>query len=78
MPVTTTSMQDIKVQLHKDLMNHWCVKGVSYEFVVENINKWDPHPINIVNIETVKKAYQIIADAKRGPQIAMHLNTIAL
>ena len=67
MPVTTTSMQDIKVELHKNLMNHWCVKGVMYEFVAENINKWDPHPINIVNIETVKKDYQIIADAKRGP-----------
>lgn len=59
-------------------MSHWIFKGCYHEFIVENIQKWDPHPINIVNIETIKKLYTVLAEGERGPQIAEHFNTIAI
>ena len=48
-----TSSSDVKVELRKNFMSHWSVKGVYHEFMGENINTWDPHPINIVNVETI-------------------------
>lgn len=48
-----TSSSDVKIELRKNFMSHWSVKGVYHEFMGENINTWDPHPINIVNVETV-------------------------
>ena len=62
-----TSSSDVKIELRKNFMSHWAVKGVFHEFLGENINTWDPHPTNIVNNETVVKTYQILADATRGP-----------
>lgn len=62
-----SSNYDVKIDLNKNFVQHWCVAGVAHEFMGENINKWDPHPINIVNIETITKNYQAIADTKRGP-----------
>lgn len=62
-----SSDYDIKVEIHKHLMSHWCIKNVKHEFMAENINKWDPHPINIVNTETIMKNYTTIAFGTRGP-----------
>lgn len=62
-----TSASDVKVELKKNFMSHWCLKGVFHEFIAENINTWDPHPINIVHYETVIKNYQTLAEATRGP-----------
>jgi hypothetical protein len=73
-----TSASDVKVELKKNFMSHWCLKGVFHEFIAENVNTWDPHPINIVHSETVIKNYQTLAEAARGPQISEHFNTIAL
>ena len=57
-------------------MGHWLLKDVYHAFVVENINTWDPHPINITHQETVEKTYTSLADSERGSQIAEHFNTI--
>jgi len=48
-----TSDLDIKCDLRKNFLHHWILKGVYHEFIVENINIWDPHPINMTNLETV-------------------------
>ena len=61
-----TSDSDIKCELRKNFVNHWCVKKMYHEFIAENINTWDPHPINITNMESVIKPYTVIADGKRG------------
>jgi len=71
-----TSDSDIRCELKKNLMSHWVLKGIFFEFIVENLNVWDPHPINITHIETVEKSYTSLADGERGPQIAEHFNSI--
>lgn len=48
-----TSDSDTKCDVRKNFINHWVFKDVSHEFIVENINTWDPHPISIPNLETV-------------------------
>ena len=48
-----SSAYDVKIDLNKNFVQHWCVAGVDHEFMGENVNTWDPHPINIVNIETI-------------------------
>ncbi len=35
--------------------------------MVMNNNQWDPHPINIKDIESVIKNYTILAESERGP-----------
>ena len=71
-----TSDSDIKCELKKNLMSHWILKGIFFEFIVENVNVWDPHPINIVHPETIVKTYSELATGERGPQVAEHFNTI--
>ena len=57
------------------------MKGLkSREFLVTNLNQWDPHPLNITknHISKVQSNYDVLATTKkRGPQIVEHFNTIA-
>jgi hypothetical protein len=46
--------------------------GVPQEFIIENKNSWDPHPVNITNLTVVKVNYDTVAQSERGPQIALH------
>lgn len=71
-----TSDSDIRCEVKKNYLSHWVMKDIFYEFIVENINTWDPHPINITQLETVQKMYSSLADGERGPQIAEHFNSI--
>ena len=73
-----TQDSDIKCDVRKNFCNHWLLDGVYHEFVCENMQAWDPHPVNITSIELVQKNYQTLAEGERGPQIAEHNNTIAL
>jgi hypothetical protein len=73
-----TSDMDIKIDVRKNFVSHWIFKNVYAEFIAENINTWDPHPINITSNETVQKNYQTLADGEKGPQIAEHFNSICL
>ena len=71
-----TSNFDTKCELRKNFMSHWVLAGMPYQFVVENVNTWDPHPVSIVNQETVERTYTPLAEGERGPQISEHKNTI--
>ena len=42
-----TSDSDIRCEVKKNYLGHWLMKDIFYEFIVENINTWDPHPVNI-------------------------------
>lgn len=57
-------------------MSHWVLNGIYHEFVVENLNTWDPHNVSIVQPVVVEKAYTTLAEGERGPQIAEHNNAI--
>jgi hypothetical protein len=48
-------------------MSHWILKGVNYEFICENTNEWDPHPVSMTNTEIVVSEYHTLADGLRGP-----------
>ena len=54
------------------------MEGLPQEFVVENRNTWDPHPINITNLAVIEKNYDSLAESDRGPQIAIHKNTLSV
>ena len=43
-----------------------------------NTNSWDPHPVNITSVQAVGENYLTLAESARGPQIAEHLNTLAV
>jgi hypothetical protein len=42
------------------------MENVAQEFVVDNRNTWDPHPINITNMAVIEKNYQTLAESERG------------
>lgn len=63
----TTSDSDIKVNVRKNFVSHYIFKNVYGEFIAENVNTWDPHPINITSNISVKKSYQTLADGEKGP-----------
>jgi hypothetical protein len=42
-------------------MSHWILKGVNYEFICENTNEWDPHPVSMTNTEIVVEEYHTLA-----------------
>lgn len=71
-----TSSSDTRCELRKNLMSHWVLQGIYHEFVVENINTWDPHPVSIVQTEVVERNFTTLAEGDRGPQIAEHNNAI--
>jgi hypothetical protein len=54
------------------------MEGLPQEFVVDNRNTWDPHPINITNMAVIEKNYVTLAESDRGPQVATHFNTLAV
>jgi hypothetical protein len=66
-----TSTNDVKVQIKKEQTSHWLMKGLkSREFLVTNLNQWDPHPLNITknHISKVQSNYDVLATTnKRGP-----------
>jgi hypothetical protein len=71
-----TSSSDTKCELRKNFMSHWVLQGIYHEFVVENVNTWDPHNVSIVHPEVVEKTYTTLAEGERGPQIAEHNSAI--
>ena len=52
--------------------------GLPAEFVVENRNSWDPHPVNVTNLQIVETNYDSLAESERGPQIVTHLHSVAV
>ena len=62
-----SKLTDVKCTVKKQYVSHWLMKDVPQEFVVENRNTWDPHPVNITNVHNVQKNYDILAQSERGP-----------
>jgi hypothetical protein len=58
---------DVKCEMKKHYMSHWISEGMPGEFIVENTNSWDIHPINIAQIEIVGTNYDVLAESNRGP-----------
>ena len=51
-----TSHSDVKCDVRKNFLSHWIFDKVHHEFVVENNQKWDPHPITLINKEIIGKS----------------------
>jgi len=64
--------QEQIVSIRKLRYSHWLVKDIPLKFKVYSANTWDPHPINISDINTIHSNYRILADSNRGPQIIEH------
>jgi hypothetical protein len=60
-------MTDVKCMVKKQYVSHWLMESVPQEFIVENQNTWDPHPVNITNVNAVDCNYDSLADSDRGP-----------
>ena len=43
-----------KVIIKKEYLQHWALENMTAEFLCCHKNQWDPHPVNITNIDTVK------------------------
>lgn len=73
-----SKLTDVKCTIKKQYISHPLMEGVAQEFVVDNRNTWDPHPINITNMAVIEKNYQTLAESERGAQVAIHFNTLAV
>ncbi|CDW91520.1 UNKNOWN [Stylonychia lemnae] len=73
-----SKLSDIRCEIKKQFISHPYMQNIPQKFVVENRNSWDPHPVNITNLDEVEGNYEIIAESDRGPQVAIHKNTLAV
>jgi len=64
--VIKTSDKDCLVNVRKNFLKHWIFKGVYHEFLAQNINTWDAHHTIITNLETVQKAYTVLAEGEHS------------
>lgn len=56
-------------------LGHYLFKGVEPAFVVDVVNLWDPHDVCTTSINVVKERLITMAEANRGPIVAMHQNS---
>jgi hypothetical protein len=73
-----SKLTDVKCLVKKHYISHPLMYKMPQEFVVENRNTWDPHPVNITNLNLIEKYYDTMAESDRGPQVATHKNTVAI
>ena len=74
-----SSAGDTKCSIRKEYSNHWIFEDLPHkEFMVENWNSWDSHPLNIRtgDLKTVQATYTILAVAAKRPQVVEHYNTV--
>lgn len=62
-----SKLTDVKCIIKKHFISHPLFEGLPQEFVVENRNTWDPHPINITNMSMIERNYETMAESDRGP-----------
>ena len=48
-----SKLTDVKCNVKKQYISHWLIEGLPQEFIVENRNSWDPHPVNITDIAAI-------------------------
>ena len=73
-----SKLTDVKCTVKKQCIGHPLMEGLPQEFVVDNRNTWDSHPINITNMQLIEKLYDMLAESDRGPQVATHQNTLVV
>lgn len=73
-----SKLTDVKCTIKKQYISHALMEGLPQEFVVDNRNTWDPHPVNITNMSLVEKLYDTLAESERGPQVCTHKNTLVV
>ncbi|CDW75232.1 UNKNOWN [Stylonychia lemnae] len=73
-----SKLTDVKCSIKKQYISHPLLQQLPQEFVVDNHNSWDPHPVNITNIQQIQTNYDTLAESERGPQIVQHMNTVAV
>jgi hypothetical protein len=76
-PVIMTSDSDVQSFIRKHLLSHWLFKHVDSQFICSNDGYWRPHNTAVVNAETIKKNYTVMADGDGNPLISEHFNCIA-
>eukprot|EP00826_Nyctotherus_ovalis_P001390 TRINITY_DN10210_c0_g1_i2.p1 TRINITY_DN10210_c0_g1~~TRINITY_DN10210_c0_g1_i2.p1 ORF type:complete len:225 (-),score=32.04 TRINITY_DN10210_c0_g1_i2:371-1045(-) len=66
--------------IKKLYLQHWVVRDLPPEFKVYSRNTWDPHPVNIqsAGICLVRSNYRVLAESARGPQIAVHEDSVCV
>lgn len=62
-----SKLTDVRCSIKKQYISHPLMANLSQEFVIENRNSWDPHPVNITNIEEIETNYETFAESERGP-----------
>ena len=62
-----SKLTDVRCALKKQYISHPLLQDLPQEFVVENRNSWDPHPLNITNIDAIETNYESFAESERGP-----------
>ena len=62
-----SKLTDVKCTVKKQYISHALIDGCPQEFVVENRNSWDPHPVNVTNLHVVETNYDTLAESGRGP-----------
>jgi hypothetical protein len=49
-----SKLTDVRCSMKKQYISHPLAVNLPQEFIVENKNTWDPHPLNITNIDLVE------------------------
>ena len=72
-----SQLNEVRCVVDKHYIQHWAFENIPTEFMVDNTNAWDPHPINITHVAQVCRNYLTLAASDRGPYITEHRNTLA-
>lgn len=48
-----SKLTDVKCNVKKQYISYPLLAGLPQEFVVDNHNSWDPHPVNITNLQMI-------------------------
>lgn len=64
-----SKLTDVKCNVKKQYISNLLLQGLNSEFIVDNHNTWDPHPVNITDLRVIETNYETLAESERGPQI---------
>lgn len=76
LPVVTSKLTDVKCEIITKHVSHYLLKDLPFEFLANSSNTWDPHRVKPTSITGFNGAYLELAESDRGPQIAVHENTV--
>jgi hypothetical protein len=74
-PIYPSNNTEIKVEIYKTFLNHWIVKNLSHEFLVNCTSTWFMHNFNL---KSRLIQFKILAHSAKGPMIIDFGNCIGL